>query len=83
MARSEADHIRAFSPKLNTLGPRSHKGMAAWYAVPLCRNCHRRRHTMREEDFYTSIGYPPPRLYAYLVHQVLSFFLKAPHIGPS
>lgn len=74
LKRSEVDHIFAFSTK-QSMAPRSHKGMAAYYCVPLCKQCHIVRHRQREEDFYKSVGYPPKRLYAYLVHQILAFFV--------
>lgn len=70
---NHADHIKPYSPKLNALGTRSHKGHAAYFCVPLCPSCHAKRHSTREESFYESIGYPLPILYAYLAYQMAEF----------
>lgn len=48
----EAAHFQlVVSGKTGDLLPRSHKTEAAWGAVPLCKECHTRQHTMREADF--------------------------------
>lgn len=73
---NHADHLKPWSEKLGGFGARSHKGLAAWYCVPLCPECHHKRHTMREEAFYEAAGWPQGKLYAYLTHQVLTFILE-------
>lgn len=73
---NHADHVKAWSPKLRDIGGRSHKGDAAWFCVPLCPECHAKRHTMREADFYEQNGWPLHKLYAYIAHNVLTFFLE-------
>jgi 5-methylcytosine-specific restriction endonuclease McrA len=48
----EAAHFRlVVSEKTGDVLPRSHKTEAAWGAVPLCKACHLRQHTMSEADF--------------------------------
>jgi len=53
----EAAHFRlVISGKTGDLLPRSHKTEAAWGAVPLCRACHLRQHTMSETVFREEIS---------------------------
>ncbi len=71
---NHADHIRPYSYKFNHFTVRSHNGLPAFYCVPICPECHRTRHTMREQDFYEQAGYPLAVLYAYLAMQILQYF---------
>ena len=73
---SEADHIKPWSDKLKDFGPRSHKGVPAYFCVPLCRVCHKERHRHPEEEWYESKGWPQAKLYAYLAHQLASFLAQ-------
>ncbi len=73
---SEADHIKPWSDKLKGLGPRSHKGIAAYFCVPLCHECHQERHQHPEEEWYESKDWPRANLYAYLAYQLASFLAE-------
>jgi|YNPBryulayer2012_1023412.scaffolds.fasta_scaffold24849_1 hypothetical protein len=73
---SEADHITAWSNKLKGFGIRSHNGIAAYFCVPLCRECHQERHKHPEQEWYESRGWPRTNLYAYLAHQLASFLTE-------
>jgi len=48
----EADHIKPWSWKTMSLTRRSHKGVAAFYAVPLCKTCHEKKTANNEEIWY-------------------------------
>ena len=49
---TEAAHVRVMlSSKTGGLLGRSHKGRAAWAAIPLCKRCHTLQHEMGEAKF--------------------------------
>jgi len=51
-ANIELDHIKPVSMKTLQFTRRSHKGLSYFFAVPLCRECHRKKTLAREEDWY-------------------------------
>lgn len=50
----ELDHVKPYSSKTGSLGPRSHDGLAAFYCIPLCRACHANRHKQAEDAYYST-----------------------------
>jgi len=74
---SEADHIKPWVDKLKTFGARSHKGISAYFCVPLCRECHKKRHQAAEEEWYEAHGWPKEALYAYLAYQLAEFLSES------
>lgn len=51
--KCEADHV---SLPVDVGKVRSHKGYFAYACLPLCRSCHKKRHGMKEDEFYESVG---------------------------
>ena len=55
----EAAHVlTVVSKKSRSVMPRSHKGLAAWGCVPLCRSCHLELHEVGEDAFFEILGKP-------------------------
>jgi hypothetical protein len=53
----EVAHVRVVvSGKSGLVLGRSHKGLAAWGAVPLCRECHLVLHRVGEDAFFEGLG---------------------------
>jgi hypothetical protein len=70
----EAAHWRlVVSGKTGDLLPRSHRGLAAWGCIPLCRGCHLEQHRVGESAFVERL----PRLGERWGSLLLGFFLEA------
>ena len=48
----EADHIKPVSLKTLGFTRRTHKGLGAFFAVPLCQKHHREKTRNREDEWY-------------------------------
>lgn len=77
----EAAHIRGMvSMKTGDILPRSHQGLPAWSAVPLCADCHREAedsvHAVGEDAFFERLGKPPGWVYRWLVAALVQFFTR-------
>ena len=75
----EACHLRSMvSPKTGDLLPRSHKGLASWGCLPLCKSCHGEQ-TGSHEGRWIEEHVGPERAFQLMATYIVRYFLEEVH----